>query len=385
MYERKEEGASPRGRITLIQALLEGRLEPSRRAKKLVSQCLLCTACVDLCPNHVRTDLLVLVARERLIDQPGNRLIEAVLRKVVFSKTAVGFRIASTIEHTMGRRLESAAGTFYRVPVKRTVPKIGVMPFSGQARAAYRQKTPTGLFLGCLIDFVYDGVASDTISLLELSGKKPYIPGKQVCCGLPALSTGNTKKAAQLATIVMSLFDDADLIVTACGSCGSMIKNYYPLLFDDPADIGRAEAFSRRVRDIAEVIGSGTVGKAQGTEGTVTYHDPCHLKRGMSVSEKPRDLIRRAGYTIVEMDAPDRCCGLGGTFHVKHRDLSAAITRDKVRDIRSTGATIVATGCPGCMAAIGIMIAEQGLSIRVVHTVNLLARAGEAGPAQEVR
>ncbi|MCL5276476.1 MAG: (Fe-S)-binding protein [Deltaproteobacteria bacterium] len=374
----KDEGASPRGRITLIQTLSENKLRPSKRAKKLVSQCLLCTACVSVCPNNVRTDLLILYARERLREQPGSRIIDAVLDKVVFSRTAVSFRLASAVEHAVGRRLASGSGTFYRVPGSRTVPEIKGSSFSGSADNAYRQKTNTGLFLGCLIDFVNHDVAADAVKLLEASGKRPYLPVGQACCGLPAFSAGDTKKAARQATAAMAPFDDTDTIVTACGSCGSMMKNYYPLLFDSPADKARAEAFSKKIKDISEVIDPGTIERAEGVGGTITYHDPCHLKRGMSVSEKPRDLIRKAGYTILEMERSDRCCGLGGAFNIKHRRISSVITGDKVKDIKSTGATIVATGCPGCMANIGSMIAEDGADIRVVHTVSLLLHAGKA-------
>jgi glycolate oxidase iron-sulfur subunit len=374
-HELNEEGASPRGKITLVQALFENTFKPSKRTKKFISECLLCTACVEVCPNNVKTDLLVLSAREKLADYAGNKLIETALTKVVFAKTGVSFKLGSLAEQAIGKKLDSESGIFYRLPANRIIPEIKGIKFSSSKKNRYTRKTKTGFFLGCLIDFINHDIAEDTVKLLEASGKKPYIPKDQACCGLPALSMGNVKQAAKQARAVMSLFDNTDIVVTACGSCGSMMKNYYKFLFDDPEDKKRAERFAEKVKDIVEVVDQGIFTNAEPASELITYHDPCHLKRGMGVSKKPRTLIGKAGYKILEMKAPDRCCGLGGAFNIKHRKISTAITKAKIDDIRSTTAGIVATGCPGCMANISAMLIEQGLNVKVVHTVNLLVTA----------
>jgi glycolate oxidase iron-sulfur subunit len=374
-HELNEEGASPRGKITLVQALIESRIEPSKRTKNFISECLLCTACVEVCPNHVQTDLVVLSAREKLADSAGNKLIEAALTKVVFAKTGISFKLGSIVEQAIGEKIDLESGIFYRLPANRIIPEIKSKKFSGSKKNTHTHETKTGFFLGCLIDFIYHDIAEDTVTLLEASGRTPYIPALQACCGLPALSMGDMKKAAKQAKAVMALFDTADSVVTACGSCGSMMKNYYKFLFNEPEDRKKAEEFAGKIKDITEVVDPGMFNNAETASGSVTYHDPCHLKRGMGIAEKPRALIARAGYKIKEMQNPGRCCGLGGAFNIKHRNLSSAITKEKTDDICSTTAATVATGCPGCMANISSMLIEQNLNIKVVHTVHLLAAA----------
>ncbi len=379
-HELNEEGASPRGKITLVQALFESGFEPSKRTKKFISECLLCTACVEVCPNHVQTDLLVLSAREKLADTAGNKLIEAALTKVVFGKTGISFKLGSIVEQAIGEKIDLESGIFYRLPANRIIPEIKSKKFSASKKNIHTHETKTGFFLGCLIDFIYHDIAEDTVTLLEASGRTPYIPAHQACCGLPALSMGDIKKAAKQAKAVMALFDTSDSVVTACGSCGSMMKNYYKYLFDTPEEKKRAERFAEKIKDITEVAEPGMFDNTGHTSVTVTYHDPCHLKRGMGISEKPRILLAKAGHKIEEMHNPGRCCGLGGAFNIKHRKLSSAITKEKTDDIRSTTAATVATGCPGCMANISAMLVEQNLNIKVVHTVHLLASSLKKKP-----
>jgi glycolate oxidase iron-sulfur subunit len=371
--ELNEEGAAPRGKIALIQAFVENVIEPSSRTKRAISECLLCGACVEICPNNVQTDLLILAAREQLVKYPGHRLVESLLTKVAFSKTDLSFKLGYAAEHAIGTKIKSGTDVFYRLPVNRIIPEFKGKRFTSSDKNKYTNKTKTGFFLGCLIEFIYHNIAEDTIFLLNASGKTPYIPRNQGCCGLPALSMGNSKKAEEQARAVIRLFKDVDTVVTACASCGSMMKNYYQFLFKNPEDIREAKEFAEKVKDISEVLEPELFRGGKAKETLITYHDPCHLKRGMGIRDKPRDLIKYAGYKIAEMQNPDRCCGLGGAFNIKHRKLSLSISNKKVNDINSTGADIVATGCPGCIANISAMLMEQHSHVRVMHTVNLLA------------
>lgn len=369
--ELNEEGAAPRGKIALIQSLVENKISPSARSKNFISECLLCTACVEVCPNNVKTDLLIIAAREKLVKYPGNRLIESTLTKVVFSKTTLSFKLGSIVQYSVGTKIINEQDMYYRLPSDRIVPDIKEK-FSHSEKNVYTQETQTGFFLGCLIDFINHDVAEDVITLLRLTGKTPYIPKKQSCCGLPAFSIGDIKKAKKQASDVIALFKNVDTVVTACGSCGSMMKNYYRFLFDTPKDLEQANQFAKKIKDITQILNPDMF-EANTFDKTITYHDPCHLKRGMGVSKEPRSLLKKVGYKITEMQTPDMCCGLGGAFNIKHRKLSFAITEKKTTDIHSTGARIVATGCPGCMVNISTKLIDEGSNIRVMHTANLLA------------
>lgn len=373
--ELREEGASPRGKIALAEALLEKGITPSKRTKRFVSECLLCTACVHVCPNNVPTDLLVLSARHSLAAKPGLTVTETGLTKIGFSRTEISFRLAALAEKAAGSRIVSDSGIFYRMPAHHIIPEIKKKPFLRSRRQTAGSRTPAGFFLGCLINFIYHDVADDAVKLMNAAGIEAYIPEHQECCGLPALSMGDTDRALRQAKAVISLFEDVDTVVTACASCGSMMKNYYPLLFKESPDAHRASAFSRKIRDVTEIVDPECLREPVRDRTAVTYHDPCHLKRGMGIAQRPRMLIRKAGYSIREMDEPDRCCGLGGSFHIKHRALSSAITKKKTQSVRTAGAATVATGCPGCMANIAGMLIDEGMKIKVVHTVSLLAAA----------
>ncbi|MCL4478654.1 MAG: (Fe-S)-binding protein [Deltaproteobacteria bacterium] len=369
--ELNDEGASARGKVTIIQALLEQNIEPSARSKLFISQCLLCEACVSVCPNDVRTDLLILSAREMLVGKLGFDYTELSITKFGFSKTGLSFKLIHIAEKFAGKEISTRSGIFYRIPSNRLIPGIKQKAFSSSEQNIYKHRTKTGFFTGCLIDYVYHDIAADSIKLMRASDITPFIPDEQACCGLPAFSLGDRAAAKKQAEAVMDMFKDTELIVTACASCGSMLKNYYPVLFNNEKN---AVEFSKRVKDITEVIDEAKINKGSDT-AAVTYHDPCHLKRGMGIHKQPRNLIKKAGMEIVEMKDADRCCGLGGAFGIKHHGLSLNISEKKINSIRETNVDIVATGCPGCMINISTTAAGYGADIKVLHTVNLLAGA----------
>lgn len=105
----------------------------------------------------------------------------------------------------------------------------------------------------------------------------------------------------------------------------------------------------------------------------VTYHDPCHLVRGLGTSGKARELISRAGMEIVEMEDPDECCGFAGSYAVKQAGVSGAILNRKIDHIEATGAEVLATDCPGCIMQIRGGLMKKGSAVRVCHTAELIA------------
>ena len=105
----------------------------------------------------------------------------------------------------------------------------------------------------------------------------------------------------------------------------------------------------------------------------MTYHDPCHLRRGQGIADEPRELIEMSGAKLKEMEHPCRCCGLGGSFNITNYEFSMAINRSKAEDIKNTGADIVATACPGCMIQIKDGLHQLGADTKVVHVIELLA------------
>jgi glycolate oxidase iron-sulfur subunit len=176
---------------------------------------------------------------------------------------------------------------------------------------------------------------------------------------------------------------DVEAIITACASCGMTLKKDYPTLLKDSAngDRARLTAFSQKVTDVHEFVRrkgtalpkGGEVSTASPEKTRVTFHDPCHLKRGLGVHQSPREILGSLPDTaFVEMEGADACCGFGGTFSLSHYDLAAEIGQKKADSVRNSGAQVVATGCPGCKIHIADSLHRGGAEVRVVHTMELL-------------
>ncbi|HSO20409.1 MAG TPA: (Fe-S)-binding protein, partial [Desulfosarcina sp.] len=169
------------------------------------------------------------------------------------------------------------------------------------------------------------------------------------------------------------------VLVTACATCTSTIHEVWPKMADD-RHRDAAARLARRTMDInrflVEKAGLRPRADAQNNSRTVTYHDPCHLKKGLKVSSEPRTVIRAAsGCTLKEMAESDWCCGMGGSFNLQYYDLSKGIGMKKAAQIEATGADVLATGCPACMIQISDMLSRTGARIAVRHPVELFAES----------
>lgn len=232
------------------------------------------------------------------------------------------------------------------------------------------------MFIPCLVDAFHPEVGEAMIALLERAGMRVEYPLEQTCCGQPAFNSGYRTEAAAAARHFVSVFEQADAIVCPSGSCVHMVRRHYPELLADDADWRhRAETVSRRTYeltqylvDVLEVVDFGAR-----FNGRITYHDSCHLLRGLGIREQPRELLRHIqGAELVEMDESDRCCGFGGAFSVKYPEISTALLEDKVDTILATGADAVVGADPSCLMNIEGMVSRRGLSVKVLHIAELL-------------
>jgi L-lactate dehydrogenase complex protein LldE len=233
------------------------------------------------------------------------------------------------------------------------------------------------LFIQCLVDALYPEVGESMVRVLQKLGASLSYPTDQTCCGQPAFNAGFRREARVAARRFIEIFEGADLIVSPSGSCVSMVRNHYPELFATEPDLQRrARAVAKKTYEFTEflvdVLGIEDVGS--GFTGKVTYHDSCHLLRGLRVSAQPRRLLNRIpGVELVEMTDPDYCCGFGGTFSITYPDISGAMLEDKIRNIVASGAEAV-VGCDmGCLMNIEGMLSRKGLSIKALHIAQILA------------
>ena len=237
------------------------------------------------------------------------------------------------------------------------------------------------LFVTCLVDLFYPEVGEAIVKVLRARGVSLDCPEGQTCCGLPLLNNGYHSEAARVARRVLPLFEHAERIVVPSGSRAWMLRKEFPRLFpSDHESLAKAEAMSRKVFEfsefLVEVLGSETV-SASLPGKTITYHDSCHLLRGLGVSEQPRRLIRQLeGVRFVEMIGSDRCCGFGGSFSVKLPEISGAILREKMRNIEATQADIVVADDCGCIMQMKGGLARTPNGARVLHLAEVLAGGG---------
>jgi glycolate oxidase iron-sulfur subunit len=237
-------------------------------------------------------------------------------------------------------------------------------------------------FTGCATDLINEDVGRAVVEVLTCLGIEVLIPQDQVCCSVPIFLSGALREA--LPNIERNLAvldrDDVDAVVVDCATCGGGLKTSLPHLMEDLGlDAEKAKRVASKVRDISEIVADRIEDlpldsvSAHSTVG-VTYHDPCHMIRTMGISKEPRKLLHALeDVRFVELPGADQCCGGAGSFQFEHVEMSGAVTGRKKENVRSTGAEIVATSCPGCRLTLSGNLCEEG-DPTVVHTIQLVAR-----------
>ena len=238
------------------------------------------------------------------------------------------------------------------------------------------------IFISCLVDQFFPQVGEAMVKVLRRLGVELDFPSDQTCCGQPAFNTGYRREAERLARRFLDIFGGSQYVVVPSGSCGSMVKVFYPELFhDDPALNERALQLSGRVYEFSQflvhVLGVTDVGAS--FQGRVTYHDSCHLLRELGVASEPRQLIDKVrGVELVEMQGSEECCGFGGAFSVKYADISGAILEDKLRHVAESGAEVLVASDSGCLMHMAGAMSRRDMPVRTMHLAELLAQDGGA-------
>jgi glycolate oxidase iron-sulfur subunit len=261
------------------------------------------------------------------------------------------------------------------VPFHRMIPSLNTDPGSSGIKVA--------LYVGCLIDKIFPDIARDVIDVLTHHGVGIFMPEGQGCCGIPAIASGDTKTFNRLVRHNLEIFDveKFDFLVTSCATCTSTIKEIWPMMADKDSGYvkSRVKKIAQKTLDINQFlvskIGLDHVEFDDYMDPvTITYHDPCHLKKSLGVFDEPRSLIKaNPGYRLKEMRESDRCCGLGGSFNLQYYELSANIGKLKLDNIKASGCQVVATGCPACMLQFFDMLSKSGDKIKVKHPVEIYA------------
>jgi len=232
------------------------------------------------------------------------------------------------------------------------------------------------LFTGCVTEGLFSRVNRATAKVLQVNGCSTKAPTKQACCGALHAHAGDLAGARQLAKRNIEAFTDSESasIITNAGGCGAMLASYSHLFAEEPEWSERARNFSNRVRDISQQLRlTGIKAGAPIGSMTVTYDASCHLINGQHVGEAPLDMLRAIpNLNFVPLTGSDRCCGGAGVYNLVEPELSTAVLNEKLSCIRDTGATLLATGNPGCHMQIHAGAILNNSSLDVCHPVELL-------------
>lgn len=386
-----KEPAVARGKLALCQHLLKGDIELDDATYSAMSKCLLCGNCVDKCPNSVPTDEIVMVAREALAKKRGLTTFHAAVGQVIQNRSLMKFGAAAgrILGPLFFKKVPETSGLRLRFPLpflgnKRHIPHLAKIPFLERHPEVIQGepgKPRIVFFVGCMTNFCYPQIGEAALALFKHLGCTVIIPKGQQCCGLPGMSGGDLDTVRGLAEknlLELERFE-ADYIMSACATCGGALHKFYPNLIGKrhPELAARLKAIAEKTVDASQLLhmlGLNPIDTGAGRDVKITYHDPCHLKTRGIISQ-PRELLRGTpGVELVEMEGADKCCGLGGTFNVYHYESSMLINAGKSAAIIKTGAEAVATGCPGCMMQLSDGLKRAGSAIKVIHTLEVLAR-----------
>jgi glycolate oxidase iron-sulfur subunit len=382
----KKEGTVARGKIALAAALLNDDARIDKRLKQDISMCLMCGSCVKTCPNKVPTDQIVGAVRRRITDNQGLSLIGTGISTLLGSQPLMKTlsKGGAVLSPLLLKKVPESSGLRLRFPSPvmrgRTVPQIAYRNLFERVPEFTRGRPGmpvVGFFAGCSITYAYPEIGVKMVGILRGMGYSIFLPRGQKCCGIPALSSGNGKLVTALADNNVAVFTEKKVghIITACGSCNGGIGEYYRTMKGDVA------AFTDKVIDFSVFLKEeGLFEKLEAmdrwqTRAKVTYHDPCHLK-SQGIINQPRELLRALpNVDFVEMESASSCCGLGGTFSVYHYETSKKIGAKKIPGLVESGASRIATGCPGCIMQLQDIINHAGIKVKAVHILDLLAEA----------
>jgi glycolate oxidase iron-sulfur subunit len=395
-----------RGKLALLDGLLNKMFEDPKGVYERLNKCLLCGSCATNCPSGVKVLDIFIKARVILTGfmglSPVKKLIlrgmlshpEAFDRLVEWGSKFQGLftRPESDILGTSCSRIASPMlkerhfVPLAPVPFHRIVPSMNT--------PAGRSGIKVAFFTGCLIDKIYPNIAQAALDIFAYHGIGVFIPEGQGCCGIPAISSGDGESFERLLIYNIEKYSSADFdyLVTACATCTATIKKIWPLMVNAGSGDelkSKVEAISGKTLDINQFLVSKIGVKPQDEEKTsknqddasiITYHDPCHLKKSIGVYAEPRILIQsNNAYKFREMSESDWCCGMGGSFNLQYYEISSDIGKRKAGNIKASGADVVATGCPACMIQISDMLSKSNEKITVKHPIEIYAESLKKG------
>lgn len=406
------EPESPRGRIALMKAVVDGIMEPDESFREQMNHCLGCRACEPACPADVKYGQLIEQARDALEDHPEHGIAVSALRKWLFrhifpsrnmlklmggllgwcQKTGLNrFARRLGLLKVLPKHLQEMERVLPEASSKGVLERIGSFVYPAEGDPIGR----VGMFSGCIMDVLFAETNVNTVKLLAKAGFEVVIPPAQNCCGALHAHSGEMDLARELARSNIRAFKEAnvDVIVSNAGGCGALLVEYDHLLKDDPEFQADAAWFAGRVKDVSQLLlekGRTLQFRLAAEDGKepekLTYQDSCHLRNVMKASDAPRTLMQRVkGAEFIEMCGADSCCGSAGIYNVTQPEMAGKILESKMKHADETDAHYLITSNPGCLLQmkLGIEKHQPQVPMKAVHIVDYLHERMEDNDKQQ--
>jgi glycolate oxidase iron-sulfur subunit len=377
------EADSPRGRIYLMRALAEGRVEDPQSIRPFLDRCLDCRACETACPSGVRYGEILEATRAELETKQPKRGIAAWLTRnllwhvvakqrrlrwmfaLLRAAEVLGLRWLATKLHLMPKAMAELAPPVPPASERRPLPTgVHKPPASVKPR-----NQRVALLTGCVMEPMFGRVNRATLAVLLANGFEVHIPKAQRCCGALLVHAGQPDRARTLAAANVAAFADDDIVLNNSAGCGCALKEYDHLL-----GTPEGAAFAAKCRDISEFLAAeGLTATPAERRIRAVYDDPCHLCHGQGVRQQPRELLQQVpGLELVQMPTSEDCCGSAGIYNLLQPELAAQIGMQKASNLSECDAQMIVTGNPGCMMQINSHMRRSGHNVPICHPIELL-------------
>ncbi len=396
-----DETTSPRGFIDLLGAYQRGQLPLDKNAKDIFESCFLCTACTDVCPNSLPTDMVIEEVRADIADKYGIAWFKKAIffllehRKVmdIVMKFGFMFKTCALAEDKKGRGLKAR----FSIPMMkkgRLIPSMMKTSFLNSypehipAPKPQEKKLKVAIFIGCLGNYNYEGIGKSLVEILEHLNIEVFIPKEQQCCGAPAYFTGAVDSVERMTKKNIEYFetfmDEYDAMLIPEATCSAMVTHDWQVFFKNhhmPEWEARAKKVAQKIHMATEWLHNHTElkrlleEKGKKFDHIVTYHDPCHAKKVQGIWQEPRNLLS-PNYPIAEMSDPSRCCGFGGvTMQTEKFHFAEAAGKPKAAMIDETKAHYVSAECSACRVQISESLNRAGSEVIFKNPLELIAEA----------
>lgn len=393
----EKESASPRGRISLVKAAAEGKIDVAEDLAGPIDLCLGCRACEVVCPTGVQYGTILEGAKQTIQERQSLSPFAKGVRNIVFKRI---FPYSNRLKAVTSliwlyqksglQKMAKSAGVTDKLPFhlgefEQSMPDVpSPLRFLAKRSAlltAAKPRAKVAFFAGCVMDSLFYETNRKSMELLNAVGCDVVMPKTQTCCGALHSHAGEIDQARELAKRNIAAFEasGANWYVNNAGGCGAALLEYDHLLADDPEWAERAKDFVAKSRDINVILAEmGPLPFQKELPVRITYQDSCHLRNVQKVVSPPRELLRSIpGAEYVELPGADGCCGSAGIYSLVQYDTSMKVLDDKMQSVESTKAAIIVTSNPGCLLQMRMGIQRAGLEdrMRAVHIVDILHEA----------